>query len=141
MPYEWFDPPKTIRLDTEFGQQQMVYRELADDAARDLANGINHLINLVARLAAWQKVIESLDLHEKNELLVEFVQDLASTALLTPYTIKARFYLLSHTCPIRRIVCIPERIGQTTSLLFPKTGGSMNRWRQNSRDHGGHGKR
>lgn len=90
MPYEWFDPPKTIRLDTEFGQQQMVYRELADDAARDLANGINHLINLVARLAAWQKVIESLDLHEKNELLVEFVQDLASTALLTPHTIKAR---------------------------------------------------
>lgn len=100
MPYGWFESPKTIRLDAEFGRQQMVYRELADDAARDLANGINHLINLVARLAAWQKVIESPDLHEKNELLLEFVQDLASTALLTPYTIKARFYFavahLSH---------------------------------------------
>ncbi len=100
MPYGWFESPKTIRLDAEFGRQQMVYQELADDAARDLANGINHLINLVARLAAWQKVIKSLDLHEKNELLLEFVQDLASTALLTPYTIKARFYFavahLSH---------------------------------------------
>lgn len=100
MPYSWFKAPTTVRLDAEFGLQQMVYRDLADEAARDLANGINHLIGLTERLTAWQKVIEGLDLREKNEILLEFVQDLASTALLSPYTLKARFYFavahLSH---------------------------------------------
>ncbi len=100
MPYGWFQPPQTIRLDTEFGLQQWAYRDLADDAARDLANGINHMINLTMRLDAWTKVIEGLDVSEKNHLLHEFVQDLASTALLSPYSLKARFYFavthLSH---------------------------------------------
>jgi hypothetical protein len=100
MPYGWFKPPQTIRLDTEFGLQQMAYRDLADDAARDLANGINHLIGLTVRLEAWHKVIEGLDDQQTNQLLHEFVQDLASTALLSPYTLKARFHFaiahLSH---------------------------------------------
>jgi hypothetical protein len=100
MPYGWFKPPQTIRLDTEFGLQQMAYRDLADDAARDLANGINHLIGLTMRLEAWRSVIEGLDVQQTNQLLHEFVQDLASTALLGPYTLKAIFYFaiahLSH---------------------------------------------
>ncbi|MGN7712577.1 hypothetical protein [Agrobacterium radiobacter] len=100
MPYKWFKPPQTIRLDAEFGRQQMVYRDMAHDAAQDLANGINHLIGLTRRLEAWQTVLEGLDIHQKYELLHEFVQDLASTALLAPYTLKQRFYFavahLSH---------------------------------------------
>ncbi|WP_323042987.1 hypothetical protein [Gemmobacter sp.] len=100
MPYGWFKPPQTVRLDTEFGRQQMVYRDQAQDAARDLANGINHLINLTRRLEAWKTVLEGLDTRQKNDLLHEFVQDLAATALLSPYTLKARFYFaiahLSH---------------------------------------------
>jgi hypothetical protein len=100
MPYGWFKPPETIKLDSEFGRQQMIYRDVADDAARDLANGINHLINLTRRLDAWHKVIAKLDVHGRSNILHEFVQDLASTALLMPYTLKARFYFavahLSH---------------------------------------------
>lgn len=100
MPYGWFKPPQTIQLNTEFGLQQMAYRDLADDAARDLANGINHLIGLTIRLEAWRSVIEGLDVQQTNQLLHEFVQDLASMALLAPYTLKARFYFaiahLSH---------------------------------------------
>ncbi|RWR25778.1 hypothetical protein D2T29_21700 [Sinirhodobacter populi] len=100
MPYGWFKPPQTVRLDTDLGRQQMVYRDQAQDAARDLANGINHLINLTRRLEAWKTVLEGLDLPQKNDLLHEFVQDLAATALLLPYTLKARFYFaiahLSH---------------------------------------------
>lgn len=100
MPYGWFEPSKTIRLDTEFGRQQMVYRDLADDAARDLANGINHLTGLTMRPEAWCKVVQGLDVRDKNLLLHEFVQDMAGTALLSPYTLKARFYFaiayLSH---------------------------------------------
>lgn len=100
MPYGWFKPPQTIRLDTKFGLQQMAYRDLADAAARDLANGINHLIGLTMRLEAWGSVMEGLDVQQTNQLLHEFVQDLASTALLSPYTLKARFYFaiahLSH---------------------------------------------
>lgn len=100
IPYKWFKPPQTIRLDAAFGHQQMVYRDLADDAARDLANGINHLIRLTMRLEAWHAVLAGLDIQQRNDLLYEFVQDLASTALLSPYTIKARFYFavahLSH---------------------------------------------
>lgn len=37
MPYGWFKATQTVRLDSEFGLQQMAYRDLADDAARDLA--------------------------------------------------------------------------------------------------------
>lgn len=100
LPYGWFKPPQTIRLDAEFGLQQIVYRDLAVDFARDLANGINHLIYLTMRLEAWRSVIEGLDLQKTNLLMHEFVQDLASTALLGPYTLKARFYFaiahLSH---------------------------------------------
>ncbi|KAA1184376.1 hypothetical protein FP026_03015 [Rhizobium tropici] len=100
MPYKWFKPPQTIRLDAEFGRQQMVYRDQADDAARDLANGINHLIGLTMRLEAWQAVLEGLDLSQKSDLLHEFVQDLASAGLLAPYTLKQRCYFaiahLSH---------------------------------------------
>lgn len=100
MPYGWFKPPQTVRLDSEFGLQQMAYRDLADDAARDLANGINHLIGLTMRLEAWGSVIEGLDVEQANQLLHEFVQDLAATALLSPYTLKARFFFavahLSH---------------------------------------------
>lgn len=100
MPYGWFEPPQTVRLDTEFGLQQMAYRGLADDAARDLANGINHLIGLTRRLEAWRSVIEGLDVQQTYQVLHEFVQELASAALLGPYTLKARFYFaiahLSH---------------------------------------------
>ena len=100
IPYGWFEPPQTVRLDAEFGRQQMVYRDQAEDAARDLANGINHLIGLTKRLEAWKTVLDGLDLPQKNDLLHEFVQDLAATALLSPYTLKARFYFaiahLSH---------------------------------------------
>lgn len=100
MPYGWFNPPQTVRLDSEFGRQQMVYRDQADEAARDLANSINHLIGLTRRLEAWKTVLDGMDLAQKNDLLHEFVQDLAATALLSPYTLKARFYFaiahLSH---------------------------------------------
>lgn len=97
---DWFEAPQTIRLDTEFGLQRMAYRDLAGDAARDLANGINHLIVLTMRLDAWSTVIEGLDVEQKFQLLHEFIQDLAATAILSPYTLKARFYFaiahLSH---------------------------------------------
>ncbi|MEP9398647.1 hypothetical protein [Mesorhizobium sp. KR2-14] len=96
----WFRTPQTIRLDAKFGLPQMAYRDLADEAARDLANDINHLIDVTAKLEAWQTVMFGLDLRQKNEILHEFVQDLATMALLGPYTLKARFYFavayLSH---------------------------------------------
>ncbi|KSV62191.1 hypothetical protein N183_10310 [Sinorhizobium sp. Sb3] len=100
MPYDWFKSPQTIRLDAELGLQQLAYSELASDAARDLANGINHLIVLTQRLEAWSVVINGLDTYQTFQILAEFVQDLAATAILSPYTLKARFYFaiahLSH---------------------------------------------
>lgn len=84
MPHGWFRAPKTIRPDAEFGLQQMTYRELADEAARDLANGINHLINLTVKLEARKKVIAGMEPQEGNEVLHEFVQELATIALALP---------------------------------------------------------
>lgn len=141
MPHGWFEPPKTIRLDTEFGRQQMVYRDLADDAARDLANGINHLTGLTMRLEAWSKVILGLDVRDKNLLLHEFVQDLAATALLSPYTLKARFYFavahLSHQANCTRrdeewsddFVTLPEdwRINEEAAVKLAKPWRSWKR--------------
>lgn len=141
MPYGWFEPPETVRLDAEFGRQQMVYRDLADDAARDLANGINHLTGLAMRLEAWSKIIQGLDVHDKNLLLHEFVQDLAATALLTPYTLKARFYFavahLSHQANCTRrgeewsddFVTLPEdwRINEEAAVRLAKPWRSWKR--------------
>lgn len=58
MPYGWFKPPQTVRLDSEFGLQQMAYRDLADDAARDLANGINHLIKPSVALGSIERAFD-----------------------------------------------------------------------------------
>ncbi len=78
----------------------MVYRDFADDAARDLANGINQRIGLTMRLEAWKEVIEGLDVGDRNLLLHEPVQNIAATSLISPNTLKARFYFavahLSH---------------------------------------------
>lgn len=97
--HERFCFPKMIRLDGEFGIQQKVYRDLASDTARDLANGINHLIDLTKRLEAWLTVITGRDIGEKSRLLHEFVQDLTTMGLLSPYTLKSRFYFaIAHLC-------------------------------------------
>ncbi|ULJ74504.1 hypothetical protein [Rhizobium gallicum] len=99
-PYNWFIRPDAIRLDGKFGLQQMVYCDLADETSRDLANGINHLIELTMRLKSWELVIRPLGVDEKFYLLHEFIDDLAAMALLSPYTLKARFFFaiahLSH---------------------------------------------
>lgn len=141
MPYKWLKLPQTIRLDTEFGLQQALYRDVADDAARDLANGINHLIGLTMRLGAWQTVLEGLDLHQKNDLLLEFVQDLAATALLTPYTLKARFYFaiahLSHQANCTRrgekwsddFVTLPQD-REINEKIVVKLGKPWRSWRE-----------
>lgn len=141
MPYGWFEPPKTVQIDAEFGLQQMVYRDLADDAARDLANGINHLTGFTMRLEAWSKVIQGLDVHDRNLLLHEFVQDLAAAALLSPYTLKARFYFavahLSHQANCTRrgeewsddFVTLPEdwRINEEAAVRLAKPWRSWKR--------------
>ena len=49
MPYDWLAHPTTVRFGSKFGKQQMVYRDMSSDAARDLANGINQLINMTDR--------------------------------------------------------------------------------------------
>lgn len=99
-PYNWFIRPDTIRLDSKFGLQQVVFCDLADETSRDLANGINHLIDLTMRLESWELVIRPLGIDDKFHLLHEFIHDLAAIALLSPYTLKARFYFaiahLSH---------------------------------------------
>ncbi|MDQ0563721.1 hypothetical protein QO004_005537 [Rhizobium mesoamericanum] len=53
---------------------------MADEAARELANGINHLIGVTTRIEAWQKVMVGADLRQRNEILHEFVQYLATMA-------------------------------------------------------------
>lgn len=46
---------------------------------------INHLTGITMRLEFWSKVIQGLDIRDKNPLLPEFVQKLAATALVCPY--------------------------------------------------------
>lgn len=98
--YDWLPVPNTISLDSRYGIQKMVYLKKAQDAVRDLANGINHLINLTAKLTAWRIVLGNVGLEQKYLLFHEFVNDLSALALNTPYSLRERFFFavahLSH---------------------------------------------
>lgn len=100
MPYRWVDAPSTSTISSELDLLEFNYSVLADDAAWDLANSVNNLINLTRKLEAWEIVVGELAVKQKALLLDEFVGDVATIAMLLPYAIKSRFFFhcahLSH---------------------------------------------
>lgn len=61
-----------------------------DEFSREIANTINQLVNMERRLGAWDKVIENLGREAFHEVLIEFVEPLATLGLNLPAVIRDR---------------------------------------------------
>jgi hypothetical protein len=93
MPYDWGQLPKSIRIDW------LVYGQMFDEFAREIANDLNTLTNYTHRLKVWNAVISSLSQEKKMEALHEFIAPIATVSLTYPYVIKQRFiFATAHLC-------------------------------------------
>lgn len=134
MPYDWLELPSTFNFECELDHHRLIYCQIVEEAARDLANEINHLINLVGKLEAWEVTLQQYDKNKQNNILHEFVRDIATIAITLPYTLKSRFYFsaahLSHQANSTRALnnwadnfeTLPEddKIGQEVSCAISK---------------------
>lgn len=85
MPYRWWTLPDPMNM------IWMPYSQMLNEYATDLSNIINALTHNVARLRAWNEVMQGLGDDEQFELSHEFIDTLGTVALGQPYAIKSRF--------------------------------------------------
>ena len=83
--YNWQPLPSQLHV------VWMPYAWMLDEFARELANNINAFTSFVDRLSAWATVVSSMDDQQKMEATFEFINLLATNALLFLYAIKSRF--------------------------------------------------
>lgn len=82
--YDWGNLPDKMSA------TWLVYGQMFDEFAREIANTINQLVNKEQRLGAWAQVTRDLDQAAFNEVLMEFVEPLATLALNLPAVIRDR---------------------------------------------------
>lgn len=93
MDYRWWVLPD--RLDGSW----IIYSQMLEEFATELANAINDLTHCVDRLAAWAKVVAPLGDEDRHEATHEFIDQLGTVALGLPYAIKSRFtFAAGHLC-------------------------------------------
>ncbi|UXD24680.1 hypothetical protein FORC065_1831 [Yersinia enterocolitica] len=82
------------------GPREIIYNILLNEHHRELSNAINHFARLINKLEAWSIVIENKAEQEKFDLIIEFIDEVATIALNLPYAIRSRFIVsitkLSH---------------------------------------------
>lgn len=83
--YNWGDLPRTL------GISWLPYGQMFSEFSREIANAINQFVNYVHRLEAWAIAIEPLNTKQTLEVLIEFVEPIATLALNLPYAIRSRF--------------------------------------------------
>ncbi|HDL7449755.1 TPA: hypothetical protein PXN62_003413 [Yersinia enterocolitica] len=92
-PYDWVPSNAS-------GPREIIYITLLDEHHRELSNSINHLARSICKLEAWSMVIKDKDDKEKLNLVIEFIDDIATITLNLPYVIRSRFIVsitkLSH---------------------------------------------
>ena len=94
VPYDWI-----ICLDT-WHVSYMAYSQMLNEHACELANCINELRRLTLSLDAWDKLLYSkCDDYQRLELVIEFIDPIATVAINLPYVIRSRFiYSIAHLC-------------------------------------------
>ncbi|MCM5553344.1 hypothetical protein [Pleomorphomonas sp. NRK KF1] len=91
--YDWYILPNPLH------GAWMTYSVMLDDFARELANAVNAFTMNVRRLSAWATLLPTLEQRLANEAMHEFVEPLATLALLSPYMVRSRFvYATAHLC-------------------------------------------
>lgn len=78
----------------------LVYSEMLNEHARELANSLNEFGRHVRTLEAWaNRFSEIEDINLKFDLMLEFVEPVSIVAINLPYVIRSRFiYSTSHLC-------------------------------------------
>lgn len=85
MPYNWSPLPNSIT------GELLLYSQMLDDFARELANSINDLTHRENRLRAWATALEGLTAQQVMVAHHEIVGDIATIGLGLPYVIRSRF--------------------------------------------------
>jgi hypothetical protein len=83
--YNWGNLPPTL------GMSWLPYGQMFSEFSREIANAINQFVNYVHCLKAWAIAIEPLNTKQKLEVVIEFVEPIATLALNFPYAIRSRF--------------------------------------------------
>lgn len=73
-----------------FNLLAMPFHEVAQDALRELANGINEFRGYIRSLDAWRPIYDGLSENEQHEMLIEHVRPLAVLCLGAPYALRGR---------------------------------------------------
>lgn len=74
----------------DFHIAAMLFEEVAQDALRQLANGINEFGRYLQQLDAWRSIYTGLSKDERFNLLHEHIKPLAVLCLNAPYAIRGR---------------------------------------------------
>jgi hypothetical protein len=91
--YGWGNLPGPLNV------MWMPYREMFDEFSREIANSLNDLTNYTHRLKAWNLVVSSMTDREKMTAAHEFIDPVATIALVLPYVIRSRFmFATAHLC-------------------------------------------
>ncbi len=85
MPYDWSPLPHTLSA------ALLIYSQMLDDYARELANSINDLTHREHRLRAWAAVLKGQPEKAVMEAHHDLVGDIATVGLGLPYVIRSRF--------------------------------------------------
>lgn len=85
MDYGWGNIPESVDL------LWSPYVQMFGEFSRELANIINELTRYTHQLSAWRELVGPLDDRKKIDVLVNFINPLATLAINMPYVIRSRF--------------------------------------------------
>ncbi|WP_313299914.1 hypothetical protein [Diaphorobacter sp.] len=93
VPYDWDEIPRNLHF------CWAAYSQMLDEFSREISNILNGLTRYTRQLAAWSVVAEGMDENEFVDVIVEFVEPLATLALNMPHVINSRFlFAAAHLC-------------------------------------------
>lgn len=91
-PYKHIDFPNSVPFPAA------IFRDMAQEFLREVANELNRLDKYIGELAAWSEIYQDHDEEEQLALMMEFIEPLATIAVSLPATLRSRYiFSLSHT--------------------------------------------
>src|SRR5690606_23703240 len=87
-----------VEFPTKTPMHLSMFRGMAGEFLRELANELNRLDAYIGQLSTWSETYQAYDTQEKMCLMMEFIEPLATLAFGQPATLRARLvYCVSHT--------------------------------------------
>jgi len=91
-------PYNQVSFPTKIPMHLAMFRDMAREFLRELANELNRFDRHIQQLSIWSDIYPSYDVDEQMSLMMEFIEPLATIAFGQPATLRGRFiYCMSHT--------------------------------------------